>query len=210
MKRCCRQPSELSIPAASVGPSSWGIGTVHASTREPPTNGTPTCRRWLAPLGRTRRRGGRWRVGSQRWSAGYRSPYLRARRQESTLTATAAFLPTSGLPAVAVGGGGDDCYSGRPETPGGRVGSGAEALGLSGRVSPEQFGALNAGLDPGEAGVRLRASAQDPGGVGHVLAQAAIRALRSRSTRSARLPDAAAPTPFAGTGAARPSFKWWS
>jgi transposase InsO family protein len=33
--------------------------------------------------------------------------------------------------------------------------------------------------------------------------------LRSRSTRSARLPDAEAPAPSAGTGAVRPSPKWW-
>ena len=42
--------------------------------------------------------------------------------------------------------GGDDYYSGRGEAPGEWVGAGAEALGLSGRVSAEQFGALIAGL----------------------------------------------------------------
>ena len=47
-----------------------------------------------------------------------------------------------------VAGGGDDYYSGRGEAPGEWVGAGAEALGLSGRVSAEQFGALIAGLDP--------------------------------------------------------------
>ena len=44
-----------------------------------------------------------------------------------------------------VAGGGDDYYSGRGEAPGEWVGAGAEALGLSGRVSAEQFGALIAG-----------------------------------------------------------------
>ncbi len=42
------------------------------------------------------------------------------------------------------------------------MGAGAEALGLSGRVSGEQFGALIAGLDPRDPSVRLRASARDP------------------------------------------------
>ena len=61
-----------------------------------------------------------------------------------------------------VAGGGDDYYAGRGESPGEWVGSGAEALGLSGRVSGEQFGALIAGRDPRHPGVRLRASMQDP------------------------------------------------
>jgi conjugative relaxase-like TrwC/TraI family protein len=42
------------------------------------------------------------------------------------------------------------------------VGVGAAALGLSGEVSAEQFGALIAGLDPRDPGVRLRASGRDP------------------------------------------------
>jgi len=58
--------------------------------------------------------------------------------------------------------GGDDYYSGRGEAPGEWAGAGADALGLSGRVSGEQFGALIAGLHPQDASVRLRASAQDP------------------------------------------------
>ena len=61
-----------------------------------------------------------------------------------------------------VAGGGDDYYSGRGEAPGEWVGAGAQALGLSGRVSAEQFGALIAGLDPRDPGVRLRASERDP------------------------------------------------
>ena len=61
-----------------------------------------------------------------------------------------------------VAGGGDDYYSGRGEAPGEWVGAGAEALGLSGRVSAEQFGALIAGLDPRDPSVRLRASERDP------------------------------------------------
>jgi conjugative relaxase-like TrwC/TraI family protein len=61
-----------------------------------------------------------------------------------------------------VAGGGDDYYSGRGEAPGEWVGTGAEALGLSGHVSAEQFGALIAGLDPRDPGVRLRASDRDP------------------------------------------------
>ena len=55
-----------------------------------------------------------------------------------------------------VAGGGDDYYSGRGEAPGQWVGAGAEALGLSGRVSAEQFGALIAGLDPRDPSMRLR------------------------------------------------------
>ncbi len=58
--------------------------------------------------------------------------------------------------------GGDDYYSGRGEAPGEWVGSGPDALGLSGRVSAEQFGALIAGCDPRDPGIRLRASEQDP------------------------------------------------
>ena len=58
--------------------------------------------------------------------------------------------------------GGDDYYSGRGEAPGEWVGSGAEALGLSGRVSATQFSALIAGHDPRTPSVRLRASEQDP------------------------------------------------
>ncbi len=58
--------------------------------------------------------------------------------------------------------GGDDYYSGRGEAPGEWVGAGADALGLSGRVSAEQFNALIAGLDPRDPSVRLRASAQEP------------------------------------------------
>ena len=61
-----------------------------------------------------------------------------------------------------VAGGGDDYYSGHGEAPGEWVGVGAEALGLSGHVSAEQFGALIAGLDPRDPSVRLRASERDP------------------------------------------------
>jgi conjugative relaxase-like TrwC/TraI family protein len=61
-----------------------------------------------------------------------------------------------------VAGGEDDYYSGRGEAPGEWVGAGTDALGLDGRVSAEQFGALIAGLDPRDPSVRLRASAQDP------------------------------------------------
>jgi conjugative relaxase-like TrwC/TraI family protein len=61
-----------------------------------------------------------------------------------------------------VAGGGDDYYSGRGEAPGAWVGSGAGALELSGDVSAGQFGALIAGLDPRNPGVRLRSSEQDP------------------------------------------------
>ncbi|MGO8904122.1 MAG: relaxase domain-containing protein [Solirubrobacteraceae bacterium] len=61
-----------------------------------------------------------------------------------------------------IAGGGDDYYSGRGEAPGEWAGSGAKALGLSGHVSAEQFGALIAGLDPRNRGVRLRASERDP------------------------------------------------
>ncbi len=41
-------------------------------------------------------------------------------------------------------------------------GPGQQALGLSGHVSAEQFGALIAGLDPRDPSVRLRASERDP------------------------------------------------
>jgi len=61
-----------------------------------------------------------------------------------------------------VAGGGDDYYSGRGEAPGEWVGAGADALGLSGHVSAEEFGALIAGLDPRDPSVRLRASERDP------------------------------------------------
>jgi conjugative relaxase-like TrwC/TraI family protein len=61
-----------------------------------------------------------------------------------------------------VAGGGDDYYSGRGEAPGEWVGAGAEALGLSGGVSAEQFGALIAGRDPSDPRARLRASERDP------------------------------------------------
>jgi conjugative relaxase-like TrwC/TraI family protein len=56
----------------------------------------------------------------------------------------------------------DDYYSGRGEAPGEWVGAGAHALGLSGGVGVEQFGALLAGLDPRDPSVRLRACTQDP------------------------------------------------
>src|SRR5271155_5439917 len=58
--------------------------------------------------------------------------------------------------------GGDDYYSGRGEAPGEWVGAGTEALGISGRVTAEQFRSLIAGLDPRDPSVRLRASTQDP------------------------------------------------
>jgi len=61
-----------------------------------------------------------------------------------------------------VAGGGDDYYSGRGEAPGEWMGSGAEALGLKGKVNAGQFGALIAGLDPRDRSVRLRASDRDP------------------------------------------------
>jgi conjugative relaxase-like TrwC/TraI family protein len=61
-----------------------------------------------------------------------------------------------------VAAGGDDYYSGRGEAPGEWVGSGADALELSGGVSAEQFGALIAGLDPRNPGARLRSSERDP------------------------------------------------
>ncbi len=58
--------------------------------------------------------------------------------------------------------GGDDYYSGRGEAPGEWIGAGAEALGLSDRVTTGQFNALIAGLDPRDPGVRLRSSSWDP------------------------------------------------
>ncbi|MGA2455742.1 MAG: MobF family relaxase [Solirubrobacteraceae bacterium] len=58
--------------------------------------------------------------------------------------------------------GGDDYYSGRGEAPGEWIGAGAKALGLSGRVQPEQFNALIAGLDPRDPSARLRSSPRDP------------------------------------------------
>jgi conjugative relaxase-like TrwC/TraI family protein len=58
--------------------------------------------------------------------------------------------------------GGDDYYSGRAEAPGEWIGSGAEALGLSGQVSAEQFGAVIAGSDPRDRATRLRSADQDP------------------------------------------------
>ncbi len=56
----------------------------------------------------------------------------------------------------------DDYYSGRGEAPGEWTGAGARALGLTGRVSAEQFNALIAGHDPRDPTVRLRSSEQDP------------------------------------------------
>src|ERR1700690_4252827 len=58
--------------------------------------------------------------------------------------------------------GADDYYSGRGEVPGEWHGAGAQALGLSGRVSDGQFNALVAGLDPRDPSVRLRWSVRDP------------------------------------------------
>ncbi len=56
----------------------------------------------------------------------------------------------------------DDYYTGRGEAPGEWVGTGAQALGLTGRVGAGQFGALIAGHDPRDPAVRLRSSAHDP------------------------------------------------
>src|SRR5438132_1153977 len=56
----------------------------------------------------------------------------------------------------------DDYYAGRGEAPGEWVGRGADALGLGGRVSSEQFSALIAGVDPREPDIRLRSSERDP------------------------------------------------
>ena len=56
----------------------------------------------------------------------------------------------------------DDYYSGRGEAPGEWVGTGTDALGLSGRVSAQQFTALLAGYDPCDPAVRLRSNERDP------------------------------------------------
>jgi conjugative relaxase-like TrwC/TraI family protein len=56
----------------------------------------------------------------------------------------------------------DDYYSGRGEAPGEWIGPGAGALGLSGRVSAQQFSALLAGHEPRDPVVRLRSSDRDP------------------------------------------------
>ncbi len=56
----------------------------------------------------------------------------------------------------------DDYYSGRGEAPGEWTGTGAQALGLSGRVGSGQFNALIAGRDPSDPSTRLRSSKQDP------------------------------------------------
>src|SRR5438552_1244057 len=56
----------------------------------------------------------------------------------------------------------DDYYSGRGEAPGEWAGAGAKRLGLSGRVTSEQFSSLIAGLDPRDPDVRLRSSDRDP------------------------------------------------
>jgi conjugative relaxase-like TrwC/TraI family protein len=58
--------------------------------------------------------------------------------------------------------GADDYYTGRGEMPGEWHGAGAQALGLSGRVSGGQFNALVAGMDPRDPSVRLRCSVRDP------------------------------------------------
>ena len=50
----------------------------------------------------------------------------------------------------------DDYYSGRGEAPGEWVGSGAQALGLSGTVRAEHVSGLLAGLDPRDPSMRLR------------------------------------------------------
>jgi conjugative relaxase-like TrwC/TraI family protein len=52
--------------------------------------------------------------------------------------------------------GADDYYAGRGEAPGEWVGAGADALGLSGPVSADQFNALIAGRDPNEPSAPLR------------------------------------------------------
>lgn len=61
-----------------------------------------------------------------------------------------------------VAGGQDDYYSGRGESPGQWTGAGAKALGLTGRVSADQFNALIAGNDPTAPQTRLRSSREDP------------------------------------------------
>jgi conjugative relaxase-like TrwC/TraI family protein len=58
--------------------------------------------------------------------------------------------------------GADDYYSGRGEAPGWWAGTGADALGLDGRVSGAEFNALIAGMDPRDPSVRLRSSGRDP------------------------------------------------
>jgi len=58
--------------------------------------------------------------------------------------------------------GADDYYTGRGEVPGEWQGAGAQAVGLSGRVSGGQFNALVAGMDPRDPSVRLRWSVRDP------------------------------------------------
>ena len=50
----------------------------------------------------------------------------------------------------------DDYYSGRGEAPGEWIGSGAQALGLSGRVMAAQFNALLEGNDPRDPSIQLR------------------------------------------------------
>jgi conjugative relaxase-like TrwC/TraI family protein len=56
----------------------------------------------------------------------------------------------------------DDYYSGRGEAPGEWVGAGTEALGVTRRVSTDQFGALIAGRDPRDPSIRLRSSEREP------------------------------------------------
>ena len=56
----------------------------------------------------------------------------------------------------------DDYYSGRGEAPGEWAGTGTEALGLSGRVSAQQFTTLLAGHDPRDPDLRLRSSDREP------------------------------------------------
>jgi conjugative relaxase-like TrwC/TraI family protein len=58
--------------------------------------------------------------------------------------------------------GADDYFTGRGEVPGEWRGAGAQALGLSGRVSGGQFNALVVGMDPRNPSVRLRWSVRDP------------------------------------------------
>jgi len=58
--------------------------------------------------------------------------------------------------------GADDYYSGRGEVAGEWVGAGADALGLDGQVSADQFNALIAGMDPREPGRSLRSAPRPP------------------------------------------------
>jgi conjugative relaxase-like TrwC/TraI family protein len=58
--------------------------------------------------------------------------------------------------------GADDYYSGRGEAAGEWTGAGAGELGLTGRVSADQFGALLQGRDPRASELRLRAAVSDP------------------------------------------------